>query len=526
MITPLTSILTAVLVLIGTAALRKAYRLYTFPLRSFGGPKTHSWITGSQHQSDIPDIILEWSKKYGRVFSFASVFNNPRVSIADPKAVAYILHNTDNYPKPDAVRYSLRRVVGPGVITVEGEPHKHQRKAMSPAFSAASVGLLVPTFIDKTVQLCEIWATECADSKDGVYRTDALKWFSWLTLDIIGLTGFNYNFRSLDEYKKGSTQVTTPFKSALDTIFSPAAFFSFVLKGYIPVLRFFPMPIDGPIRTAQEEMQATSVRLLSEAKVTGGKEARDILSILASVDSKSKDALSDSDLAAQIPTMFVAGHDTTSVLLTWAIFALTGAPEVQQKLRTTLRSIPTDSPTMEELNTLPYLDDVIREVLRLHSPVPSTPRVALRDDVVPLGEPVKDQNGKLHHTLKLRAGDTINIPILAMNVDPELWGKDALEFNPDRWAAVDSADAVPIPAVPYGSVLSFLGGPRACIGWRFALVEAKAILFTLLRRFEFELGVPRDSITSESTVVTRPHLKGQRDAGNQLPVVIRPLVEQ
>ena len=80
--------------------------------------------------------------------------------------------------------------------------------------------------------------------------------------------------------------------------------------------------------------------------------------------------------------------------MTWALFALTQEPGIQAKLRNELLAFPGDKPTMDDLNGLPYLDAVVREVLRLHSPVPSTLRVATKDDVIPLSEKIKKSNGE------------------------------------------------------------------------------------------------------------------------------------
>ena len=84
-----------------------------------------------------------------------------------------------------------------------------------------------------------------------------------------------------------------------------------------------------------------------------------------------------------------------SAAATWALFALTQDLEAQNKLRNELITVGTDNPTMDELNALPYLDAVVRETLRIHTPIRSTLRVATRDDILPLSEPIKDKYGRL-----------------------------------------------------------------------------------------------------------------------------------
>ncbi len=102
-----------------------------------------------------------------------------------------------------------------------------------------------------------------------------------------------------------------------------------------------------------------------------------------------------------VPLSFlVAGHETTSNSTMWCLFALTQAPYVQRKLRDELMSVGTDTPTMDELMALPYLDAVTRETLRLHSPVPITARVATKDDVIPVNTPYTDRNGRVQTTIR------------------------------------------------------------------------------------------------------------------------------
>jgi len=230
--------------------------------------------------------------------------------------------------------------------------------------------------------------------------------------------------------------------------------------------------------------------------------------------------MSDEDVLAQVPTFLVAGHETTSTATTWALYALSLNKEVQAKLRKELSSISTDNPSMDELNSLPYLDAVVRETLRIHTPVPSTIRVAVQDDILPLGTPFTDTNGQIHHEVIVKKGQTMIIPILALNRLRTIWGEDSMEFKPERWESVPEG-AGAIPGV-WGNVLTFLGGPRACIGYRFSLVETKALLFTLIRAFEFELAVPAKDIIKKTGIVQRPIVVTEPEK-NQMPLLLKPV---
>ena len=134
-------------------------------------------------------------------------------------------------------------------------------------------------------------------------------------------------------------------------------------------------------------------------------------------------------LAIEVATFFVAGQETSSTATMWALFALTQAPQCQAKLREELLNIATDTPSMEELNNLPYLDAVVREASRVHSPVPVTARIAKEDDVIPLEVPFVDIDGETQTNIKVTKGDYLMIPIHSVNKSEKIWGKDAAQFR-------------------------------------------------------------------------------------------------
>ena len=122
----------------------------------------------------------------------------------------------------------------------------------------------------------------------------------------------------------------------------------------------------------------------------------------------------------EIPTFLIAGHETTSTALAWTLFGLSANLEAQRKLREELLTLNTDSPTMDDLKALKYLDMVVREALRLWSPISSSKRVAVKDVLLPL------RDGGV---VKLNEGDEVRIPIHPMNTAKDVWGEDAAEFK-------------------------------------------------------------------------------------------------
>lgn len=171
---------------------------------------------------------------------------------------------------------------------------------------------------------------------------------------------------------------------------------------------------------------------------------------------------------------------------------------------------------------LPYLDNVVHETLRLEPPVPFMGRVATQDAVIPLGTPVTGRDGSAIESIRIRKGQTIDVPLTYMNTLPEVWGADAREFNPDRRDA--GAPTKQLPGV-WGGIMSFIAGPRNCIGHRLTVLEMKAVLFTLLRSFVFEQLPEPPQLKRTYMVIQRAMVVGEEAYGPQMPLLVRPYVE-
>ncbi|KAJ7486788.1 cytochrome P450 [Mycena latifolia] len=514
-------------------AIHIAYARLTSPLRYMPGPKSTHWFMGNfleLMQGPASGIEDRWVEQYGWTMRFNGFFNSSDLYTLDTKALQHILSNTHIYQKSDEARYNLGRIVGPGILVVEGDVHKQQRKIMNPAFGAPQVRELTKIFVQKSIQLRDIWNVEAAQN-GGNARIEIMSGLTKATLDIIGLAGFNYSINAL-----GARSQDTPdeLATAFETLFAAESQMTPLraLQGLYPIFRKIQTNTDRIGRAAQATMMRIGRKLLADSKRdiadTGTFEtgrARDLLNLLVRANTSKEipanQRLSDEDVLAQVPTFLVAGHETTSTAVTWALFALTQNKAAQSRLRAELQSLDNENPTMEDLNSMPYLDCVVRETLRAHAPVSVTARIALCDDVVPLAKPYTDTQGNVHDTVSIRKGTMIFMPILTLNRDVGVWGPDAKEFIPERW---ESPISTGIPGV-WGNMLTFLGGPRNCIGFRFALVEMKALLFTLIRGFEFDLAVPVADVGKKSTSVTQgPILRSDVEAGLQLPLLVKPVV--
>ncbi|KAF9060705.1 cytochrome P450 [Rhodocollybia butyracea] len=442
----------------------------------------------------------------------------------DTKAIQHIMRNDYTYIKPRSTQRILQMVLGEGsgILLSEGARHRRQ----NPAFGPNQIRELTPAFFEKSFELRDIWAAQITE---GVGRVDAMDWFSKTALDIIGLTGFNYHFNGLN----GRSQ-TNELSLAFSAIFRSSGWASAWMPviAALPIQRVFRAVSIDPMNACAECIQRIGREILTESKAylaaTGEKSswgARDLLSLLLksnmSTEIAGEERMSDADVIAQIPTFLIAGFETTSTSLTWAFLALSQHQEIQDKLREELLGVSTATPSMDELNELPLLDAFLRETLRLYAPLIHIMRAAEKDDIIPLAHPITDCDGIVHNELLVRKGQMFNLSLLGVNTDKSLWGPDAGEFRPERWLQLpDSVKS--IPGV-YSNLMTFFGGSRGCIGWRFALMEMKVLLFTLVRSFEVELEVPKEQIvTSRAAAMQRPSLSSEPIRAI-LPVIIRPL---
>lgn len=474
----------------------------------------------------------QWVQDYGRTIAYRGLFGMNRLYTTDLRALNHILMNNYTYQKPTAARYGLRQILGDGVLVVEEDIHKNQRRIMNPAFGAAQIRELTDIFIEKSIELRDVWMRDIEKHGQSA-AVNVLNGLSRMTLDVIGLAGFNYKFNALAEGEESNE-----LNKAFSKVFESNVQMSLIpfIRAFIPFLRWLPAPRDAETNQAKRTMDKIAQELLRSSKAELQKsgaqvekndlQSRDLLTLLLKAnlakDIPEHQRMSEEDVLAQVPTFLVAGHETTSTATTWALYALSKSPDVQQKLREELMTVSSDNVTMDELNALPYLDGVVRETLRLHTPVASTLRVAVKDDILPLSTPVTDRDGKVHEFIQIRKGQTMLIPILPVNRDKEIWGEDNNDFKPERWTSIPEA-AGGIPGI-WGNMLTFIGGPRACIGYRFSIVEMKALIFTLIRAFEFEFAVPVEDIGKKSSIVQRPFLRSDPKAGNQLPLRITPYV--
>ncbi|KAI9711926.1 MAG: hypothetical protein M1828_001768 [Chrysothrix sp. TS-e1954] len=404
---------------------------------------------------------------------FRGVFHaRPRLLVTTPEGLQDVLNtHAYDYEKEDRARRFLSRILGHGLIVVEGKEHKLQRKSVAPAFHGKHIRDLVPLFWRKAIDFTNAVSLEMVGAKDptsklktGVVEISALA--QRITLDIIGLATFGRDFNTIvnsgDELAQQYETLLNPKRANIVLLFTLNMFFP------PRILYYLPWKAQRTLESASINLRRICGQLVRDKKrdlVEKPSGQIDILSTLIK-----SGTFDDEGYVNQLLTFLAAGHETTSSALTWALWLLSTHPNVQERTRAeVLKFIPRsdanatmDASTLDEMH---YLTAVCNEVLRLYPTVPNTAREAKRDTTI--------------GNQRVPKGAFVAISPWAINRLPSIWGPDASEFNPDRWFG----DHQPANQNAYNFV-TFIHGPRSCIGQGFSRSELRCLLAATVRRFQ------------------------------------------
>ncbi|GET00322.1 cytochrome P450 [Rhizophagus clarus] len=444
--------------------------IYITPLRKIPGPPSKSLIFGNVNTLlTEEDTQLKWIQKYGKVIKYHGLFNQPTLIISDTKIIQDItLNQVYEFIKPPHVLADAIAMAGRGLVFSEGEDHKRQRKMMNPAFVHNNVKEMVPVFTRVASILKGLIEDKLNQGESEINLTPHI---SKATLDVIGLIGFNYEFNSLTS----SNELADAYEALMNPPNSVLRIFISYFSNFVPFIRDLPIDINRQFKDGIAIVDRISKKLIREKykEAENGKlNGKDLIALLININKTLpiEEKMTDEELKYQIMTFLLAGHETTSISTCWALYFLTQYPHEQDLLREELvKAFPDKSkfnPTYDEINSLEYLNCVVKETLRLNSPVPATSRMNTKDEVI----------GGYH----IPKNSTITIPILALHKLPEIWGPTASKFDPKRWL-----DPSLIKNVSNLNYLPFLTGTRACIGNKVALTEFKVLLAMLIRNFVF-----------------------------------------
>src|SRR3954454_20143837 len=379
-----------------------------------------------------------------------------------------------------AVRGSLRRVRavgGDGLFTADtNEPNwsKAHNILMTP-FGNRAMQSYHPSMVDIAEQLAGKWERLNADDE-----IDVLHDMTALTLDTIGLCGFDYRFNSF--YRRDYHPFVESLVRSLETIM--------MTRG----LPFEQLWMQKRRKTMGEDV-AFMNKMVDEIVAERRKNAdaiddkKDMLAaMMTGVDRSTGEQLDDVNIRYQINTFLIAGHETTSGLLSCTLYALLKHPEVLKKAYEEVdRVLGPDidaRPTHQQVTQLTYITQILKEALRLWPPAPAYGVAPLKDETI---------GGKY----KLKKNTFVTVLALALHRDPSVWGPNPDAFDPENFSREAEAKR-PINAwKPFGN------GQRACIGRGFAMHEAALAIGMILQRFKL-LDPHRYQMQLKETLTIKP----------------------
>ena len=420
--------------------------------------------------SPTPPRVVPPKRPQGRLAFAANFIRNPLASIPDavyeqdfvaydkgriPLAwitdPAYIKTVTlDNWQ--DFSKVAQKRLLGPllgnGILTAEGQEWKWQRQTSAPMFRHQDLFAMVPPIVEAT----EAYLATLSHTSTGEARAID-KDMTGVTFDVISATllpGGNAAMEHAIEHNTGRFQASTGWM---------------LLFALANIPSWVPRP-GGSSRKQGVHVLRSSVLSLIERRRRAVTKPDDLMQRL--MDAKNPETgqqMSDEQLIDNLLTFYLAGHETTAKALTWTLYLLSRAPDWEARVVEEVRQVVGEgSVKAEHLDKLILTQQVLKESMRLYPPVPQFGRSALKDCTF--------------GPHQVKAGTQILIPIYAIQRHRKYWNNPD-EFDPSRFEREKEAKIPRYQYMPFGA------GPRICIGMAFAMMEATAILATLVRAARF-----------------------------------------
>lgn len=386
----------------------------------------------------------------------------PCLFLARPEHIAEVLSGAETVFRKSELGSAFRQVFGDGLVTSEGAEWQRRRAAVQPAVRPRHVASYARTMIE-----C---ADEFASDRRSCERIDVRREMMTLTQRIAVRTIFGID----------ATGREAVIGRAMDIAQQELGASLRGVGGMLPT--WVPTPGRRRLAAAVADLDTEVSRVVEERRRTHAERDDLVDRLLAASDERGR-PLTDREIRDEAVTLYVAGHETTGIMLTWAWYLLSRNPVARHRLALELDDVLGHGrpPSHDDYEALRYTRKIVKETLRLYPPVWLTTAVA--------------REGSVLAGRRIPEGTRLWTSQWSTHRDPR-WFPDPAEFRPERW---DDEAATEIPEhawYPFG------GGPRACIGARFAQVEATLVLATVARRCHF--AVDPEEIAPKAELTLRP----------------------
>lgn len=419
--------------------------------------------------------MMRLARVYGPIFKLTLLGREAYV-VSSQELVNELCDETRFNKRVHGPLQQIRAFAGDGLFTAyNSEPNwAKAHRLLMPAFGPLGVRSMFDRMVDIAHQMFVKWerfgASAAIDVADNMTR---------LTLDTIALCAFDYRFNSFYQNEMH------PFVAAMVDALEEAG-----QRGRRPsVVSNLMVGTKRRYEADQELLARVAEQLIAERRGDPhGLDKKDLLNVmLHGVDPVTGEKLSDENIRYQMVTFLIAGHETTSGLLSFACYLLLKNPEVMLKAQAIVDEVlGTEMPRVEHLAQLRYIEQILMESLRIW---PTAPAFGVK--------PIA--NTLLAGRYPLTTKDTVLVLEPMLHRDTAVWGDDAEAFRPERFAPENAEKLPPNAWKPFGN------GARACIGRPFAMQEAQLVLAMLLQRFDIVLDDPSYQLEIAETLTIKPH---------------------
>jgi len=392
---------------------------------------------------------LRLHNKYGD--TYRSTFNSPAVTISNPESIKHVLKRIEDFPKQDATvrvaSVAFRKMFGLRSLVSINPPEWHgHRSLLNKSFTSNKV--FFQPMQKKVFECISRWS----HGKPVHVGYDIQK----MTLDVLASCIFGQDFDTLNGHNAGPLAA---YNFCIKNMFTPIQFI-------FPWWQKLPLPVNWILQEKVKEFDDYCWSIIAEAKKKSTNESEcktEDNHPKNFIDLMMDSGMSESDIRDNVGIFFLAGHETTSSTLSWAMAMLASHPEVQEKARKEVFEKTPNVLDYESIKNLEYIDWIVHETMRLHPAIPAIGGRQPKKEVV-LGD------------WKIPENTLIQMDLASMLHDPHVWG-DPEVFRPERWSPENLTKEQRTAWMPFSY------GPRICIGMNFSLLEQKIFLSTLLREF-------------------------------------------
>lgn len=402
--------------------------------------------------------LLALSKELGEIYQL-QLPGGKLLVVSSQRLVDELCDESRFDKKVSGALYNIRDIALDGLFTAKTTEPNWQKahNILMPAFSMGAMSNYFPMMLEIAEQMMTRWSQLNANDEIDV-PADMVR----LTLDTIGLCGFDYRFNSFgrEEPHPFIDSMLVALQESIDRAVA------------LPMIHALNVSRRQRYEKHIENLKTIVDAVIAERKADGGaSDAKDLLSLmLTGADPATGEKLSDENIRYQIITFLIAGHETTSGLLSFTLQYLIKHPAVLKRAYAEVDEVfgadLDKPPTLAQVGRLTYIRQVLNEALRLYPTAPAFTVMPLEDTT-------------LAGVYPLKAGQPILILIGGLHRDEKAWGDNPELFDPDRFASEAAAARLPNAFKPFGN------GQRACIGSQFALQESVLALGMALQRFKF-----------------------------------------